>query len=323
MEIQKKSFEDVLILSWNLDYSIHSILKKADKNQRMVRNCYRFNGSFFMNMVRELWFSLGLPGAQWWYAPSLKAFEGLIIVFDAMIRLDFLKWLKQSNPNARVVFWYWKAVSKKQVQPEDARKLGCEVWSFSPADCQKYEMKYSEQFYIKNTYEFLADAASVEPEHDIVFVGRDKGRVSQIKELMTKPVWSKCRWFLYVTADHFYQRYQSKEYRPLVSYEETLRMQQKGKAILEIVYSNTTGTTLRIFDAAYLRRKLITNSVDIQKMRMYTPHNVFIIGTDSEDRLEEFLNTPFHPIPEEVLEQYAFGSWLQRILEDKPSELFS
>ena len=155
-------------------------------------------------------------------------------------------------------------------------------------------------------------------EYDIVFSGKDKGRLEYLYSLMKKKYWKKFRWGLYISPDHFWQIFQKKIYRMVLPYHKLLCWQAKGKAVLEMVPSSLNIPTMRTVDAMSLRQKLITNNQRVMENDYYYPENIFIMGVDREEELENFINSPFRPIPRQVWKELSLDRWIERFVKDQP-----
>jgi len=103
-----------------------------------------------------------------------------------------------------------------------------------------------------------------------------------------------------------------------------LRRLLNAKPIVCILesHSGLTGliienASVEIMEAMFLRRKLITNNIKINKHDYYNPNNVYIIDYSKPDFLEgikDFLEKPFVPIDENILKSYSVESWIQRFI---------
>lgn len=97
-----------------------------------------------------------------------------------------------------------------------------------------------------------------------------------------------------------------------MSYSLLLDYVAKSKAILDIVQEGQEGLTLRSMEALFFEKKLITNNQSIIKEKFYRKENIFIIGHDKIDEIEEFMNAAYIKNTEEVLKYYDFNAWINR-----------
>ena len=84
-----------------------------------------------------------------------------------------------------------------------------------------------------------------------------------------------------------------------------------SKAVLDIVQDGQVGLTIRTMETICYRKKLITNNTDVINYDFYNPDNIFVIGKDDINDLNEFINRPFIDIPDEILIRYNFCDWVK------------
>ncbi len=281
-------------------------------NECEIMNVFRGSTSYLFSFIRQ--YITALPPKIWIRNKSKNDLNiPLIVMIDSGHTLESLAYhIKDKASHQRYVFYYWNTVAKSPIKPEDLRNMGYEVWSFDKGDCIKYDLLYNPTFYFDSWYVGLNHKRDV--AYDVYYIGRDKNhradKVDEIKSVLTKHNMSV---FAYHTAAKWYKRFSDKRYKKYVNFQKMLSMELQGKAILDIVIDNQFGPTLRVFDALCNGRKLITNNLSIKDMRCYSPQNVFIWGEDSEDRLKQFVDSPFDAGVN--VDYYRFEEWLKRFSE--------
>lgn len=302
--------KDITIIAWEKDeFGMKDIVTSG----YTVESAYCVGKNRIIMSMRELYFKLKLPFSYIWYNKKLKNKKNTLIVFDAMMNIEFLKWLSINNPNAKLIFWYWNKITEDRVQPEQLKKLGFDVWSFNEIDVRKYGLKLNDTYYCDSYYNAIE---KYDNEYDIVFVGKDKGRMKIIDELIEKS--PELRWYIHITANHFYEKWKNKRYKSSITYKETLRLQEKSNAILEIVPENSCGLTLRTMDALNQKKKLITNNVNIIKKNFYNENNILVIGKETKSyEIEEFMKKKYVEIDINKIKVYSIDSWIERFLEEE------
>ena len=172
--------ERYLFVRWN----VNNLLSQMVKSEGMEYiAAYKGAKSKCLSAFRELWFKLGLPLKKIWYNSDIRGYKGTIIINDAMMTVDYLRWIKDNNPDARLIFWYWNNITEHVIQPDEVRPLGYELWSYSERDCEKYGLKYNTTFYSQLFYEQCQLKISEKTNYDLSFVGKDKGRMAIIEDL--------------------------------------------------------------------------------------------------------------------------------------------
>ena len=86
--------------------------------------------------------------------------------------------------------------------------------------------------------------------------------------------------------------------------------------MLDLKLKVHNGLSLRFFEALKYEKKIITDNQDVINYNFYDAENIFILGKDSMDRLDYFLNSSYQPIDENIRKQYSFSNWLNIILNE-------
>jgi hypothetical protein len=212
--------------------------------------------------------------------------------------------LKKKRKDQRVILWYWNPAIKC-INPDSINYNNSELWSFDTNDCLLHNMSYNTTFYFDNIYLSNRDLL-----YDILFVGKDKGRMTYLKELERELIKKNIRIRFEIVSDNKKTNKSSK--KETIPYEKVLELISESKAILDICQDGQDGMTLRPLEALFLKKKLITNYSKISNFDFYHPNNIFILGIDNIDDLKYFIETPYISIPYSIINQYDFSSWLKR-----------
>jgi hypothetical protein len=279
---------------------------------------YALNGrnSKILSIIRKAWLKYRLPAKEIWYNKKVLELEGKGVLLDDDITEDYAAWLIRNNRKIQWNFYYWNSYEHYRIAPDTLRRLGYCLWSFDPNNCKQFSLKFNPTFFCKSWYRGLKKITH--PTYDIVFIGRDKnGRMKQIKDLKERFKSYDISWNFYFTANKWYRRFCSKEYKPYLNFYKMLEQEMSAKAILDFSQDMQSSITCRVYDALYNERKVITNNVDIRKMNYYSPDNIFILDYDDDTRLEGFLKTPFKTISWELLREHSCERWSRVICEGK------
>lgn len=103
-----------------------------------------------------------------------------------------------------------------------------------------------------------------------------------------------------------------------VSYEENLELINRSRIIVDLLHDVHKGLSFRVFEAIGKGKKLILNNPEILKYEFYDPTNFFLVKDENYDGLEEFINTPYKPLPEHIKEKYSFDNWIRYVLDIQP-----
>lgn len=237
----------------------------------------------------------------------------LIIVQANMITKDIPKWIRNRGYKGRLVYWYWDPVSGC-VSPDRIDRRCCELWSFDKVDCEKYNMKFRETFFVTNEIEIKKQRNSTEYMHDILFVGRDKGRADKLDRIQKELEYNKLTTFFYVVATKPYYISAGRMKKQL-DYQEVLIMLQGSRAILEINQKDQSGLSMRTMESIFFSKKLITDNAAIMQSEIYRPENIYVLGQDKRN-IRDFMNVKYIEYSQDFLNRYLFETWITSFAEE-------
>lgn len=99
-----------------------------------------------------------------------------------------------------------------------------------------------------------------------------------------------------------------------LSYDENTKNVRSSKAILDLKLQEHNGLSFRFFEALKYRKKIITDNADVKNYDFYRRENIFILGEDQEDNLPNFIESPYLPIPFEIVNKYSFEHWFKTLI---------
>ncbi|EJZ1385112.1 lipopolysaccharide biosynthesis protein, partial [Escherichia coli] len=76
------------------------------------------------------------------------------------------------------------------------------------------------------------------------------------------------------------------------------------------------GWTLRILEALFFNKKLITNNINVLGSEIYSESRFFIIGYDDWDKLEYFINSSVKPMDYDSLYKFSPDKMMSTIVYD-------
>lgn len=228
-------------------------------------------------------------------------------VFDSLNSYEIIRFINKHNPQARVILYYWNPVSKS-VKPDFFNDLKCEIWSFDESDCKKYSLRYNSQFYFKE----LVTDINLPASQDAFFIGNDKNRMHDLMNLKSELNKQGVSTKFHVIPNAGKVAQYSAEYSRRIDYFEVVENITRSAAIIDIVQTNQTGLTLRPLEAIFFKKKLITNDKNIKERDFYNKKNIFILGCDNINNIKKFINSPYEKIPDKVVKNYDFDSWIEK-----------
>lgn len=296
--VDKMNLERTLLIYDSVKYFVPYIREKGVKCFSSFRTVNELEKVF-----RKISFNTGLYKKEWYgeWKNHLNSME-TVIVF-ATNRYDFIEYIADNWPQIRIIVWYWNPVFRC-FNPSELKRKNIEYWSFDKNDCAKYKLNYNTTFYFDSIF-----VNSEDVEHDVLFLGADKGRRAALLELKIKLTDTSISTHFHIVSDE--NSAESNRIKP-IGYNEYLSLIGSSKCIVDYIQKGQAGLTLRPMESIFLRRKLITNDINILNEDFYKSDNVFIVGHDNFDRMADFIDLPFKDNNHEIIKKYDFLSWLNR-----------
>lgn len=175
-----------------------------------------------------------------------------------------------------------------------------DVFTFDSNDAEKYGFKLT-----KAPLPLLSniDASPEPPMYDISFVGVDKGRAGYINSIKSKLEGYTCHFLVFPN-------------KPRLTYKEYLSELLSATCVLEVPIDGQVGDTMRVKEALFSKRKIVSSNVSLYHHPLYTESN-FLIYKDLDDlacRLRSFLDTPFDDSVVEKIAQYSVDNVYEKLI---------
>lgn len=263
---------------------------------------------FIPRVFREIFFRLNLPGKKCWYKKLPQKDYEVIILYEALITKDYLRWVQKRYLTKRIIILYTNPVSKRN--SSILNQSNVEYWSCDEVDSKKYNMNlltcggYFPQWKIQKS----------QPEIDVFYIGKDKNRLNKLQEIENQLNANGVKTFFYITWERSWQKKQDGIHKPFLPYEGVLNYLGKSRAILHLAEGAQHGITIRIQESLIHKIKLITDDRSIEKYDFYNPNNIFILGKDDLTGLRSFLDTPYKPITSSFLEHAFYDQLIDAFL---------
>lgn len=267
----------------------------------------------FLSVLRKINSDLTYLFYGDWYK-NLEEYDK-IIVFDTPFSYDkkLLKNIAKKAPNSKRFYYSWNIVRNIELHEKEKNetvKNGFKFYSYDKGDCDKYELNFNTIMYDKTMV-----LPSVEPDYDTCFLGFLKDRKEKMKDLydVFNSAGLKARFVIVKRAGDIEDM--PFEYRNTeVGYYEYLDMINRSKSILDITQRGQDGLSLRIMEAIYFNKKIITTNKYIAETTFYDPNNILIIrlGETTREEIMDFFEKPFHNYSKSVRDYYSFESWVER-----------
>lgn len=280
--------------------------KLAESNLVDIDNTYN-KLSFVGNIIKKICVLNGLFiskfAGEW--KKSLEKYD-VIIVQASDITQHLPSWIRKKGYKGRIIYWYWDPV-EGSVSPNKIDRSACEIWSFDKKDCKVFDMQYNSTYYIpvdKDDKKHISDK-----KYDICYIGRDKGRLKELKVLEKRYKKIGLKTYFYIVATKPYYLNAKKLKKP-IDYEKVIEIVRRSKAILDINQDGQIGLSLRCMESLFENKKLITNNKGIYKENFYNDSNFFVLE-NLEDDIYDFINKESEDLSD-YREYYSFKNWLAR-----------
>ena len=175
------------------------------------------------------------------------------------------------------------------------------ILTFDLADSAKYGFTY---FFSGYSRPYNFDNSSL--KYDIVFIGKDKGRLDELVRIYDYLTTNNVRCKFIVSRPRKKIIRDGINYINRITYKETLQFVNESRAILELLLDGQNGHSLRFYESIIYGRSLVTNNSPIENMDSLNPINCFYLnGLNNE--LLDFLKKPrIVESSSEIFSDYSF-----------------
>lgn len=267
----------------------------------------------FLKPFRAFHFQSKFPGLNIWEKKNiqniLKGYDSIILHDSSPVVLlqRFICYIENySDSETKFFFYYWNSVTSLLPLIFNQR---WELVSFDFKNSLKNKIRYVGGYYIPEEI----NNEKTKENADIFFIGINKGRFEQLfkleKQLKNKGLKPL---FLYVSK---YKYLFSSKYYKSISYSKVINLLSNSNSVLDVTKDNQFGLSLRVYEAIFYNKKLITYNPSIQEYDFYDPVKILLIRKDEDiEKIKEFLSYPSAVIYEDkIKEKYSISSWLKRL----------
>lgn len=273
-------------------------IKYGNRDKLVFAPLYKIYKKGFLYQIAALWMQkLGIPFQSIWYDDWKKKVRDydVVIVFAVHLSWKVLAYIRKKNPNVRLIVWFWDSINEKVCY--DKKYIdNCEVWSFDKEDCIKYGFKENTQFFIERNGSKKKNIL-----YDAMFVGREKGRKDIISEITTKLYSYHFKIYTYLLSDNTQNG---------MEYDEVLDIVEQSLCIIDVPKPNQSGLTLRVLEAIFYNKKLITTNKNVVEEEFYNPQNILVWDNPTQEELISFFTKPVIPVTSDICKKYTIEQWI-------------
>lgn len=188
----------------------------------------------------------------------------------------YIDCLREAYKNSIIVLYLADRISSYIKFDLTLFKSKCDaVLTYNETDAKNYGITYVPLPY--HPYEFYMDHSSSTSHFDILYCGRAKERLADIYsayDYFTQRGFTCC---FYLTGVEKKKRREEKGIKyKTVDYREYLKMVKNSYALLEITDSNIVGESLRVKEALWYGKVLISNNKNICDKYSYLNNQIFL-----------------------------------------------
>lgn len=311
--------KSALLLSFSQpgDDKNNLLLKKICVYSNVIyAECALYNVNIFLRILRRFCLTHGWPFVSSWlykWKNDINKYDTVICIASCYSPV-ILKWVKKKAPNIRCINYYWDSIEVSGYPV--VRDKAFENWTFSKDDALKYGMRYNPQFFVESL-----KLPQIDNVYDVTYVGADReGKLKSRTELVKRcyELFQKAglkSLFYYVTEDKTVPGNARQSSR--MTEVEFYNASAQGRAILDLVEPDIKWMTLRPLLALSNEKKLITNNTEIMNEPFYSTNNVFVLGVDDINSLQDFVNGDFNHIDKDIIDYYNVDQWYKRFCIQK------
>ncbi len=302
-------YERTMIANLSLRYNTE-IITTPKKIKRLNRYVSGINKLLHTNLISDDWLARKL------WQPHNVTDRDIVICNDWQFKRSFQPTIIKNFSGKKVL------LVRNLVDPQFMRSIEGvfdKVYSFDKLQCEAFGMDYLHQFFpygVDDAARLYSQIAVPGNAAKCFFLGRDKGRTAAIESVAQKLRDVNCVVDFHIVKDNDTQGVSEYHIDEGLSYDENIEKSINSSILADINKEGQTGITLRVLEAIFFNKKLITSNSEIKSQDFYRPENIFVIGQDNLDDLEKFINTESVAIPREILHQYSPDYMLEKITAD-------
>lgn len=221
---------------------------------------------------------------------------------DAYLEVDLLYYIKKKNIPFKLAIW--NSLSDDRINMYLKYIPKSNIYAYSIEDSTKYGLKHINDFYLIDLPKFYQ--INENPENDLFYMGRDKGRFEIISFIthVLKEKGFKCQ--IQILSNKDYYDSEIEYFRKYKSFDEYIHNLLNSKILLDITINHNI--TFRTIESFVFEKKLISNNKKLKEMDFYNKNNIYIFDEDKFDEKEfdEFLQSPFISLSDEIKKRYDF-----------------
>jgi hypothetical protein len=199
-----------------------------------------------------------------------------------------------------------------------------EIYSFDKEDIQNYGFKPTTNY---NYIEKIQKSAPSDIKNDVLYIASFDKRISNLFALQTYfDQLKKSYKFIVIgkkTTLYKWKHIFSSQLKKIdlrrnrVNQKEMHTYYKQTQVVIDLVRTNQTGLSFRIFEAMAFEKKVITTNRNVVTYDFYNPNNIRVIDEHNLTIEALFFETSYQSLPDEIYLYYTLSAWVDRIFNLK------
>lgn len=255
-----------------------------------------------------------------------EKFDYLFVINAAIFPKSFLKSIVSKNRFKKKILYSWDSLD---VYP-DAEKsypLFDVVYTFDSKDAERYpQIRFLPLFYIDDLYDYKTHKI----KYDFSFIGFGHSErynfINSVKKFADQNGYNYFFRLYLPSKLHYYRgKYVTKIFKnankddfyyETTSQEKIKEITDASAVVIDLELCNQTGLTMRTIETLGMRKKLITTNKNIVNYDFYNKNNILVVDRFNPKIDEEFINSKYVELSEEIYQKYTLSNWIKVIFED-------
>lgn len=247
----------------------------------------------------------------------------ILLVNGLSLNSDLLLKLREVLGNPEIIYYAWDSTKVFPIIKEIS-DISSETFSFDWDDCQKYGFTFLPLFYTEEpeiessptNYDYCC-FMNFYPNKASSFLNIKKALPNNLIGFEHLKLKSKIFYFYFKIF--YYNDFKCFNLSNFKFYDlsrETInQLILKSKVIIDCPLEGQNGLTMRTFEVLSKFKKLITTNENIKYYPFYSPNNIFIVKSQTDNIPLEFFNSPFDN-KFSLSNEYSVESFVKKIFKE-------
>ena len=245
----------------------------------------------------------------------------ILVVNPELIDLEYHLTIKKYTD--KYIAYLYDSVSRCPVE-HLLEGIFDEIYSFDKDDIQNYGFKPTTNY---NYIEKIQKSAPSDIKNDVLYIASFDKRISNLFALQTyfdqlkksyKFIIIGKKTTLYKWKHIFSSQLKKFDLRRnRVNQNEMHTYYKQTQVVIDLVRTNQTGLSFRIFEAMAFEKKVITTNRNVVTYDFYNPNNIRVIDEHNLTIEARFFETSYQSLPDEIYSYYTLSAWVDRIFNLK------